>query len=38
MLVWGRTVAREEPVFFFCCLVVFVVGSLKEEPGRPVSE
>ena len=25
-------------VFFFCCLVFFVVGSLKDEPGRPVSE
>ena len=24
--------------FFFCCSVFFVVGSLKEEPGRPVSE
>ena len=23
---------------FFCCLVFFVVGSLKDEPGRPVSE
>ena len=28
-----------EPVFFcFCCLVFFVVGSLEDEPGRPVSE
>ena len=25
-------------VFCFCCLVFFVVGSLKDEPGRPVSE
>ena len=25
-------------VFFVCCLVFFVVGSLKDEPGRPVSE
>ena len=25
-------------VVFFCCLVFFVVGSLKDEPGRPVSE
>ena len=24
--------------FVFCCLVFFVVGSLKDEPGRPVSE
>ena len=27
-----------EPVFFFCCSVSFVVGSLKDEPGRWVSE
>ena len=26
-------------VFFCCCLVfVVVVGSLEDEPGRPVSE
>ena len=23
---------------FFCCSVSFVVGSLKDEPGRRVSE
>ena len=23
---------------FFCCLVFLVVASLKDEPGRPVSE
>ena len=23
---------------FFCCLVFVVVGSLEDEPGRPVSE
>ena len=27
-----------EPVFCCCCLVFFVVGSLQDEPGRPVSE
>ena len=27
-----------KPVFFFCCSVSFVVGSLKDEPGRRVSE
>ena len=29
---------QTEPVFFFCCSVSFVVGSLKDEPGRRVSE
>ena len=29
---------QQEPVLFFCWLVFFVVGSLKDEPGRPVSE
>ena len=27
-----------EPVSFFCCSVSFVVGSLKDESGRRVSE
>ena len=32
-------VSCREPVFFFvCCSVSFVVGSLKDEPGRRVSE
>ena len=26
------------PCFFFCCSGSFVVGSLKDEPGRRVSE
>ena len=25
-------------VFFCCCSVSFVVGSLKDEPGRQVSQ
>ena len=34
----GLRCPRWEPVFFFCCSVSFVVGSLKDEPGRRVSE
>ena len=31
---------KGNPCFFsfFFCLVFFVVGPLKDEPGRPVSE
>ena len=42
---YGETLGQDppcalswEPVFFFCCSVSFVVGSLKDEPGRRVSE